>query len=108
MSRRGMNVVKFERLRKVLKKYADSRTLELFEYNDGIHTRITDGFTTIDIWPSTGKYWVKETNYYRQLEGTGLSLVEKAGQKGYVSSYEEKAFDLLDNIIYATELMEVK
>lgn len=108
MSRRGMDVAKFNRLREILKKYSDSRTLEHFEYGDGIHQRLTDSFTCIDIWPSTGKYWVKETNYYKQLEGTGLSLVEKGGQKGYVSSDKNKAFNLLDGIFYATELMEVE
>lgn len=107
MARRKMDVALWRKNTDNVKAYADSRTIELMEYNDGIHLRLTDGFTTIDIWPSTGKYWVKETNYYRQLEGTGHSLVERGGEKDYLSAYTERAHKTLDSIFYATELMEV-
>lgn len=101
-----MNVVKFNRLTKILEKYAESRSIELMKYNQDLHLRLTDGFTCLDVWPSTGKYYVKDTSYHEQLEGTGLSLVEKAGQKGYISSYDDKAIEFLDGLFYATELME--
>lgn len=99
-----MNVVKFKRLTTILDSYAESRMIELAKYNDDLHYRLSDGFTCLDVWPSTGKFYVKETNYVKQLEGTGRKMVERGGQKGYISSYEDQAIDLLDKLFYATEM----
>lgn len=100
MSRRGMNVRKLEAISSGIADYASSRTIELLEYNDGLHLRLTDGLiATVDIWPSTGRYWIKETNYVHEWPGT----IERGGEKGWLPGKAElEAF--LDKIYFAGDL----
>lgn len=91
-------------LRKVLARYAESRTLELLVYNEGLHLRLVDeSFTTVDVWPSTGKYWVLNTNYFKQ---TDKKVAERGDEKGFLPFGEDKIFDYLDQIIYAADISE--
>lgn len=81
-----------------IRAYCEARTLDLLEFDNGHHLRLNDGnITIVDTWPSTGKYWIKETNY----EG---ETIQRGGESGFVPAAEEEAFDFLDLIFYATEL----
>lgn len=83
-----------------LEEYAASRTFDLHQYSE-YHIRIMDGgLTCIDIW-TTGKYWIKETNY------NGV-LVERQGEKGMIPLKKKPLFQFLDKIFFAIDLMEAK
>lgn len=93
-----------DNLRKILTGYAESRTLELFIYNDGLHLRLVDeAFTTIDFWPSTGKYWILNTNYVKQTKNR---VAERGNEKGYLPLGEDKVFEYLDQIFYAADISD--
>jgi len=81
-------------------EYAKSRTFELHQYSEWHYRIIDSGVTCVDIW-STGKYWIKETNY------NGV-LVERQGEKGMIPFKKKPLFKFLDGIFYAIDLMEAQ
>lgn len=84
-----------------VRDYCASRTLDLFEFDNGRHMRVNDGnLTIVDIWPSTGKYWVKETNY----EG---AAIERGGETGFIPVAKEAVFEHLDEIFFAADMNTV-
>lgn len=88
-----------KRLPYALENYADSRTLEFYRYS-AYHMRIIDdGYTIVDLW-TTEKYWIKETNYYKQSD---KSVVERANETGFLPSKKGELYKFLDGIFYATE-----
>lgn len=89
-----------DNLLNVLKDYSNSRTIDLKMFSD-IHCRLTDDFTILDVWPTTGKYFVLKTSYF---EMGGKGVVEKGGEKGLVPFGKDRIFDYLDNIFFAVEL----
>lgn len=83
-----------------LKTYANSRSLDLIEFTD-IHTRLTDsGFTTVDVWPSTGSYYVLQTDYNEQ----GGNIVERGGEKGKLPIGQSNIWKYLDKLFYAVDI----
>lgn len=77
--------------------YAEARYLELLRFTN-IHFRlIDDGFTTVDIWPTTGRYWVSQTEYNAQ----GGNITERAGEKGVLPEGKEAIYDYFDKLFYA-------
>lgn len=83
----------------LLEGYAKSRTLDFHRYSE-YHMRVIDSdFTILDCWTSE-KYWIKETNYYKQK----LGIVERAGESGFLPSKKKKLYQFLDKIFYAAEI----
>lgn len=90
-----------DNLQSVLDKYAKSRGLELFSYNNDIHFRIIDpAFTTIDLWPTTGRYWIMDTNYNTP------GIPERTDEKGFLPYGEQGTFEFLDKLFYAKDLVQ--
>lgn len=86
----------------MLKLYARSRTLDFHRYSE-YHMRIIDsGYTCIDVWTS-GKYWVKETNYYQQV-AEGHSIVERGNEKGWIPENYPQLQKFLDKLFFAAEM----
>lgn len=79
-----------------IRGWSDSRTVELLEFSP-IHKRLTDDFTSLDIWPTTGRYWVGQTNYNKQTE---KRIVERGGEKGTLPA-AHKLGDWLDDLFFA-------
>lgn len=76
-----------------LKKYADSRVLDLAKLSPW-HLRLTDGgYTTVDAW-TTGKYYIQATDYV----GLDLKTPERTYEKGNLPMGELTEF--LDKIFY--------
>lgn len=91
-------------LQNFLRKYTDDRMLELIEFNEGKHFRIIDQVTaTIDIWPTTGSYYVQTTNYVDIAPG---KISERGGEKGKLPFSHKKAEKFLDKLFYAADMLE--
>lgn len=84
----------------VLKGYAKSRTIGLLTFSD-IHTRLTDDYTVVDIWPTTGKYWVGKTSYH---EMTDKRIQERGGEKGTIPVGADAIYDYLDKLFFAADM----
>ena len=97
-----MSRKRFDSLIQTLRDYAESRTLELTEFTD-IHTRLTDGYTVMDIWPTTGRYYILSTNY---ADMTTKPIVERGGEKGFVPLGKNKIFDWLDIVFFAPDFSD--
>lgn len=80
--------------------WSDTRTIELLEFSP-IHRRLTDGFTSIDIWPTTGRYWVGQTEYYKM---TDKHIVERGGEKGELPMGDEAIIAFLDKLFFAVDM----
>lgn len=77
-----------------LSTYATSRHLDFATYSP-YHRRLMDGgYTVIDIW-TTGRYYILTTDY---LEMTGISMVERSGEKGMLPIESLEQF--LDGIFF--------
>lgn len=87
-------------LAKIIRSYSKSRTVELLEFSD-IHKRLTDEYTVIDIWPTTGKYWISATSYHLM---TDKKIVERGGEKGQMPFGEDKIYDWLDKLFFAPDM----
>lgn len=85
MARRGMDLVKLEFFTDALIGFADYHSIGYETYNNGLHIRLFGKFTTLDVWPSTGKYYVLQVS----LE-TGLS--DRMHEKG-IAPYDHKQLD---------------
>lgn len=83
-----------------LKGYAASRTIELLAFSD-IHTRLTDEYTVVDIWPTTGKYWVSKTSYH---EMTDKRIQERGGEKGVIPVGTDAIYNYLDKLFFAADM----
>lgn len=83
----------------LLEDYAKSRTLEFHHYSEYHMRVIDDGFTILDCWTSE-KYWLKETNYYKQ---TDKVIVERAGETGFLPSKKKRLYKFLDELFYAAD-----
>jgi hypothetical protein len=89
-----------DNLRATIEEYAESRTFDLKEFS-GIHMRLTDsGFTSMDIWPTTGRYYITMTNY---IDQTDKSIVERGGEKGLLP-FGDEIYKYLDRIFFAAEM----
>ena len=85
-----------------LENYAKPRTLEYHQYSLW-HLRLIDvGFTTIDCW-TTGRYYIKETNYSLQ---TARQIIERGGETGWLPG-EDKLEEWLDKLFYIADMEEV-
>lgn len=84
----------------MVKLYARNRTLDFYRYSE-YHMRLTDsGYICIDIWTS-GKYWVKETNYYKM---TDKPIIERGNEKGWIPENYPELEKFLDKLFYAAEM----
>lgn len=84
----------------LLRLYARNRALEFAQYSE-YHMRLHDsGFTCIDIWTS-GKYWVKETNYYKM---TDKPIIERGNEKGWIPETYPPLEKFLDKLFYAADM----
>lgn len=89
-------------LAELLKSYAEKRTFDYHRYSE-YHMRIIDsGFTVVDCWTS-GKYWIKQTEYFQQ---TDKDIIERAGETGLLPLGEKQLFEFLDKIFFAAALLE--
>lgn len=61
-----------------LEGFAGEYDIELQVFGQGIHWRLTGGFAVLDIWPTTGKYWIKEVPF-----GKGFSTDDRSGVLPY-------------------------
>lgn len=85
-----------DNLARIVWEYADSRSLEFLPFS-GIHYRLSDaGFMTVDIWPTPGKYWVKDCDY----SGMGLNIIERGGETGELPFGKDKIYEYLDRLMY--------
>ncbi len=89
-----------DNLAEIIRGYTSSRTIELQEFTD-IHKRLTDGYTVIDIWPTTGKYWVSQTTYYQM---TNAVIRERGGEKGSIPLGEDAIYKWLDELFFAPDM----
>lgn len=97
MSRISKN---FDRLPAMLDAYAQERGVEFHRYSK-YHMRIIyDPQATVDIW-TTGKYWVKETNYFH-------GITERGGEKGWVPFKQKHLYAWLDTLLFIVEIREEK
>lgn len=87
----------YPEIRSYLKQYAESRALEFNQFTEYHMRVIDDGFTTVDVW-SSGKYFIKQTNYYLQSDE---GVTERYGEHGRISIGKAEMFDFLDDIFYA-------
>lgn len=86
----------------MLRKYANSRTLDFACYSE-YHMRISDGgFICLDCW-TTGKYWVKQTDYVKL---TDAPIVERGGETGWLPTKYKELVDFMDKLFYAADLVE--
>lgn len=83
--------------------YSLSRTMELVEFSN-IHFRLTDEYTSMDIWPTTGRYYVTKTDYV----GQGAKIIERGGEKGVLPLGEDLVFGYLDKIFFAADIATSK
>lgn len=58
----------FEHFSNALSGFCDEHEIDTRVFGDGVHWRLKNGRVTLDCWPTTGKYWIKQTNLR-----TGLS-----------------------------------
>lgn len=79
----------YNQLESWLREYAHKNDLTFQKYSP-YHMRLIDSLQTmLDVW-TTGKYYVKDTNY---LEiAPEVSLVERAGEKGFIETSDKKKF----------------
>lgn len=84
----------------IIRQYAGSCTLDLIEFTD-IHFRLTDDYTVMDIWPTTGKYYISKTSYFQQ---TTKRITERAGEKGTIPFGTTEINTFLDGIYFAAEI----
>lgn len=91
-----------------LEAYADERGLEYIRYSE-YHMRIfydrsfhgAAGWrarVALDAWTS-GKYWVKETNYFH-------GIIERGGEKGWLPTGQNDLYGWLDKLFFAVEIKE--
>lgn len=43
-----------------LEGFAGEHDLELHIFGEGVHWRLEGTMATLDVWPTTGKYWIKD------------------------------------------------
>jgi hypothetical protein len=87
----------------LLERYATRCGFEFHQYSP-FHLRLIDqDFTVIDCW-TTGKYYVKQTNYNLQ---TTKRIIERGGEKGWLPS-DNKLEQWLDKLFYAADMEEVR
>lgn len=89
---------------RIVQKYAKQRVLDLEDvYGTGACLRLSDGgFTTVDVMPWSGRYFVRETNY-GQL-APELNLTEREGESDSLPGYYDEIEAWLDKIFYAVDL----
>lgn len=85
-----------------LNAYSDSRTIDVIQFSE-LHCRMTDDFTSIDFWPTTGRYWIMKTNYFEQ---GGKGVNERGSEKGELPHGKDSIFQFLDELFFAIELNE--
>lgn len=83
-----------------LKRWSDTRTIEMLEFSP-IHRRLTGGFTSVDIWPTTGRYWVGQTEYHKM---TDEKIIERGGEKGELPVGNEAILEFLDKLFFAADM----
>lgn len=84
-----------------LEEYAKSRTLEFNQYSP-YHMRLSDsGYVCIDIW-TTGKYYVKQTDYYLVAN---KPITERGGEKGNIPG-GKRTYRFLDKLFFAADMLE--
>lgn len=89
-----------DNLTRTIWEYADKRTLELTPFS-GIHYRLSDsGYTMLDIWPTTGRYYILSTDYAE----LGLREIERGGEKGFLPFETEVIYKFLDAIFYGPSI----
>lgn len=84
-----------------LREYAESRTLDLSVFNH-LHCRLTDGYSSLDIWPTTGRYFVWKTDY-SALGGKGV--VERSGERGILPIGAALISTFLDSLFFAADTL---
>lgn len=57
-----------------LEGFAGEYDIELQKFGLGIHWRLSGGFAVLDIWPTTGKFYIKELPI-----GRGFAAQERGG-----------------------------
>lgn len=50
--------------------------IELEVFGTGIHWRLSNTWATLDVWPTTGKYWIKDVPFGR---GFSMKADERLG-----------------------------
>ncbi len=86
----------------IIQRYVESRALAVHKYNEGIHIRVIGAVAVVDFWPSTGKYYVKDTSYSE----AGWRMVEKAGEKGFMSEHYKNFESDFDAIFFAGDVAD--
>lgn len=90
----------YANLESLLKEYANYHSLTFHRYSP-YHMRIFDeGTVCFDVW-TTGKYYVKETNYNL----LPLRVVERAGEKGELIVNKKSVFQFLNRLFYPIDFM---
>lgn len=57
-----------------MESFAGEYDIELKQFGVGIHWRLENGFAMLDVWPTTGKYYIKELPL-----GRGFAQQERSG-----------------------------
>lgn len=84
-----------DNLARIVWEWADKRSLEHIPFS-GIHYRFSDGgYVTMDVWPSTGSYYIRQTDYV----GMGVGAIEREGEKGKLP-FGKEIEPFLDKIFY--------
>lgn len=97
---------RYEHLKKWLKEYSDTRTLDFNVYSP-YHMRIMDGgYVTLDAWV-TGRYYVLQTDY--NSINTDKGIIERQGEKGSLEvDNKEALFKWLDQLFFAADMESVQ
>lgn len=89
---------RFARVTPVLRRYARTNGFRHYAYNEEIHQRIVSPIVVMDFWPTTGKYYIKETDY------SGSGALERAGETGWLPEKVSKIEPFLDQVFFAIDL----
>ena len=82
-----------------LKKYANTQGFIFLQYNNKLHVRISSPNVNLDVWPSTGKYYIQSTNF------AYTGVIERQGEKGYLPASEDQLTDFLDKLFFAVDFL---
>jgi hypothetical protein len=83
-------------LMKLLRDYSWENNIKFYNFNNGVHVRLAARTATLDIWPTTGHYYVLATDFVIY----DLGIIERQGEKGTIPS-NDQLFTFLDKLFFA-------
>lgn len=73
--RRARKQRSLEHYSEILEAFCEEYDVSLNVFGEGIHWRLENPHAILDCWPTTGKYWIKQTDI-------GVGLAGRMHEKG--------------------------